>query len=94
VTATVEEPEVAKIENRGGERPGAGRPRSDRDDVAVKFDRAVAARARYVAEMKGLSMAEYLTEAARATVDRDFLEIEKPAGPPVRPRRRRAGDAE
>lgn len=63
---------------RGRARPGAGRPRSGRDDVTVKLDRGVAARARYVAELRGLTLAEYLSEAARPVVDRDFAEAAKP----------------
>ena len=50
--------------NHGGPRPGSGRPRSGRDDIAVKMDRAVVARARYVAEMRGVSLAEYLSEVS------------------------------
>jgi hypothetical protein len=40
--------------------------------VAVKIDRGIVARARYVADIRGISLAEYLSEAVRATVDRDF----------------------
>ncbi len=62
----------AKKANHGGQRPGAGRPTSGRDDVAVKMDRAIVARARYVAEIRGLTLAQYLSEAVRSMVDRDF----------------------
>jgi hypothetical protein len=52
---------------------GAGRPAtSTRDDVVVKIDRGVAAQARYVADNRKISLAEYLTEALRANVKRDF----------------------
>jgi hypothetical protein len=51
----------------------AGRPAtSTRDDVVVKIDRGVAAQARYVADNRKITMAEYLTEALRAVVKRDF----------------------
>lgn len=57
----------------GGKRVRAGRPRtSTRDDVAVKLDRGVAVRARFVANVRGISLAEYLTEAIRPLVDRNF----------------------
>jgi hypothetical protein len=49
-----------------------GRPRSGRDDISVKFDRRVAARARFVAENRGLTLAEYLSEIVRPIVERDF----------------------
>jgi hypothetical protein len=38
----------------------------------VKLDRALAARARYVAELRRMSLAEYLTEALRPVVKTDF----------------------
>ena len=50
-----------------------GRPAtSDRDDVVVKIDKQVAAKARYVAAMRDIPLAEYLTEMVRGLVDRDF----------------------
>jgi hypothetical protein len=66
--------------HHGGKRPGAGRPKSERDDVTVKLDRGVVARARYVAEIRGVTLAEYLTEAVRPVVDRDFGKAAKPTG--------------
>lgn len=56
----------------GGARTGAGRPKSDRDDVSVRLDRNVVSRARFVADQRGLTLAEYLTELVRPLVDRDF----------------------
>ncbi len=47
-------------------------PTSERDDIVVKLDRAVAADARWIAEKRGVSMAEYLSEALRPIVARDF----------------------
>lgn len=67
-----EERTVAKKSSHGGTRPGSGRPKSARDDISVKLDRTVVARGRFVAELRGLTLAEYLTEAIRPIVDRDF----------------------
>lgn len=71
---------MAKISGRGGPRPGAGRPRTDRDDISVKMDRATVARARFVADVKGISLAEYLTEAARPVIQKDFEKATKDGG--------------
>ncbi len=52
-----------------------GRPAtSTRDDVAVKIDRAVVAMARFVADNKKprQSLAEYLSEALRPIVSKEF----------------------
>lgn len=67
-----EEQTVARKPSRGGKREGAGRPKSSRDDMTVKIDRAVVARAHYIARVRGITVAEYLTEALRPIVDRDF----------------------
>jgi hypothetical protein len=76
MVATVEGGQVGTKDERGptrgGKRPGAGRPKSGRDDVTVKMDRAIVARARYVADVRGVTLTEYLSEAVRAIVDRDF----------------------
>lgn len=51
-----------------------GRPRSsERDDVTIKFDRSLAGMARMVASAKGVPLVEYLSEAARPVVERDFV---------------------
>jgi hypothetical protein len=51
----------------------AGRPAtSTRDDVVVKIDRGIVAKARFVAENRKIPLAEYLTEALRSIVGRDF----------------------
>jgi hypothetical protein len=82
--ATVEECQVGTKDEgptpRGGKRPGAGRPKSERDDVTVKMDRGLVARARFVAEIRGVTLAEYLSEAVRPVVDRDFGKAAKPTG--------------
>ena len=73
MTGTIEGRAVTK---RGGPRPGSGRPKtSDRDDVTVKLDRAIAAKARYVAEVKGIALAEYLSTITGGQVDRDFAKV-------------------
>ena len=44
-----------------------GRPKtSERQDVSIKFDKILAARARQIALSRGVSMAEYLSELAAA----------------------------
>lgn len=74
MVALLGEKPVAKDKGQhGGLRPGAGRPKtSERDDVTVRLDRQVAAQARYVAETRGISLAEYLTDALAPTVAKDF----------------------
>ena len=69
---STEERTVAKSTGHGGRRDGAGRPRSERRDIAVKMDRALVAKARFVAQCRGLTLAEYVTESLRPTVDKDF----------------------
>ena len=55
-----------------------GRPAiSERDDVTVRLDRQVAAKLRYVAEARGISLAEILTEFLRPIADREFDRITK-----------------
>jgi hypothetical protein len=58
-----------------------GRPAtSDRDDIVVKLDRAVAAQARYIAETRGVPLAEYLTSALRPVVAKDFQKVATEGG--------------
>lgn len=55
-----------------------GRPAtSTRDDIAVKIDRSLVAKARYVAENRRVTLAEYLTGAALPTVLKDFNLVAK-----------------
>lgn len=50
-----------------------GRPKSsERQDVSIKFDRALVGMARMVATAKGVSLAHYLSEAARPVIEKDF----------------------
>jgi len=68
------EPPMAK-------RRKAGRPAtSTRDDVVVKLDRAIVAKARYVAESKRVPLAEYLSEALRPIVGKDFERTARTTG--------------
>jgi hypothetical protein len=50
-----------------------GRPKTDRDDVTVKIDRAVISQAKLIAAAKGISLAEYLSDILRGPVSREFL---------------------
>lgn len=43
-----------------------------RQDVSVKFDKTLAGMARMIALSKGVSLAEYISEAARANIEKDF----------------------
>ena len=50
-----------------------GRPKtSERTDVAVKIDRAVAAKAKAIATHRGTSVAEVLSELARPAIDKAY----------------------
>lgn len=61
----------------------AGRPAtSTRDDVVVKVDRGVIAKARYVADNRRIPLAEYLSEVLRPTVGKDFDRTTQAAGRP------------
>jgi hypothetical protein len=51
-----------------------------RDDVAVKLDRALAEKAKFVASRKRTTMAEYLSEMVRSSVERDFANAVKEMG--------------
>jgi hypothetical protein len=65
--------DMAKKSTHGGPRPGSGRPKTtDREDIAVKLNRDVAAMARYVAEVRRITLAQYLSEITDGPVRRDF----------------------
>ncbi len=50
-----------------------GRPKSSlRQDVSIKFDKGLVGMARMIARAKGVALAEYLSEAARPVIERDF----------------------
>jgi hypothetical protein len=46
-----------------------------RQDVSIKFDRILAAKARQIALARGAPMAEYLSELSRAAIDRDYAKL-------------------
>lgn len=73
---------MAKKSGHGGSRSGAGRPRTERDDMAVKVDRAIVTRAHYVAKARGISLAEYLSDLLLPLVERDFAKESKRLAPP------------
>ena len=50
-----------------------GRPESDRNDVAVRIDRALAMKGRSVAKDRGITLAEYFSEMIRPHVNKDYL---------------------
>jgi hypothetical protein len=59
----------------------AGRPKvSTRDDVVIKADRALIAKAKYVAEMRGIPLAEYVTDVMKNQVERDFAKVVRENG--------------
>lgn len=60
--------------------PQVAMPRSNkpkRDDVPVKIDRAIWQRARVIAGERNLTIAEYLSEALRPIVDKDWTRTVK-----------------
>lgn len=72
---------VANAAEKTMGRKRTGRPpTSERDDVVVKLDRIVAADARNIAEKRGISLAEYLTEAVRPIVAKDFQNVKAKGG--------------
>lgn len=53
-----------------------GRPKSsERDDVSVKMDRTLAAKARQVAIRRGITVAEFITEVTRPTIEREYAKL-------------------
>ena len=53
-----------------------GRPKSSvRQDVSTKFDKALLGMARLIATASGASLAEYISEAARSTIERDYAKL-------------------
>ena len=51
-----------------------GRPRSDRDDVTVKVDRAVIEKARHLAMRRRVTLAELLTEILKGPVEKAYAQ--------------------
>lgn len=55
-----------------------GRPKSSqRNDVTAKVDSGVVTKAKFVADTRGIPLAEYLSELLRGPVDRDFARAVK-----------------
>jgi hypothetical protein len=55
-----------------------GRPkgkRTERDDVSVKLDRAVASKAKILAGDRGITLAELLTEMLGPLIDKAYLQL-------------------
>jgi len=53
-----------------------GRPKtSERGDVSIKFDKTLAGKARLIAQGRGVTMAEYLSEMTRPIIDRDYAKL-------------------
>src|SRR4051794_9251864 len=52
-----------------------GRPKSERQDVSIKFDKVLAGKARLISQGRGVSMAEYLTEMTKPLIDRDYARL-------------------
>lgn len=67
MTALLNPPETAMAPKKVG-RPAT----SERDDVTVKIDRKVKSKAQYVADQRGIPLAEYLSEIVRPVAERDF----------------------
>jgi hypothetical protein len=51
--------------------------KAKRDDVAVKMDRTLVDKAKFVASRKRITLAEYLTELNRVAIERDFGKANK-----------------
>lgn len=52
-----------------------GRPKSDRQDVSIKFDKTLAGKARLIAQGRGITMTAYLSEMTRPIIDRDYARL-------------------
>lgn len=60
--------------------------KAKRDDRVVKVDRAVVTRAEFVALSRGQTLAEYISEALRPTVDRDYEAYAESVAKEVKPK--------
>lgn len=59
-------------------KPAGDKPK--RDDVAIKMDRIVAEKAKFIAKRRGVTLAEFVTESMRPIVDREFPKAMKELG--------------
>lgn len=67
----IQDAPVAK-KKHGGTRDGAGRPKTGRDDQAVKIDRAIAMMAKAIATARGITVGEYLSAKFDGAVRKDY----------------------
>jgi hypothetical protein len=49
--------------------------KSERDDVAVKVDRAIVGKAKMIATHRGISVAELLSDAAKPVIDKAYAQM-------------------
>jgi hypothetical protein len=49
--------------------------KSERDDVAVKVDRAIVGKAKMIATHRGISVAELLSDAAKPIIDKAYAQM-------------------
>lgn len=52
--------------------PKMPKKKQRRDDQAVKLDRRLVAKAQLIAKVRGISVAEYLSELVRPHIEKDF----------------------
>lgn len=52
-----------------------GRPRSERDDVTAKLDRAVVLMGKAIARYKGVTLAEYLSDLLEGPVSKEYAKM-------------------
>jgi hypothetical protein len=52
-----------------------GRPKSDRDDVSVKVERALISKAKLIAAHQGITTAELVSELLREPIDRAYVKM-------------------
>lgn len=58
------------------------RKKTNRNDKAVKFDRNLGMKAGFIAEFRGIPIAEYLSEMCRKQIESDWIEVNKAVSPP------------
>lgn len=57
-----------------------GRPRMNREEVSVRYERGLAGKVRLIAQSKRITMSEYLSDVTRSAVDRDYAKLVKTIG--------------
>ncbi len=63
---------VNHVERIAAVAKGRGRPKKDRNDMAVKVDRSIASRAKIISAARGQTLAEYLSELLEGPISRDY----------------------